>query len=155
MDTAFTQLRAVQLSVVAACALTGRSRATHYRRTTESHGVCHPRPQLGPQLGPPPEVGRRPRRPPPCTITEAEREQILALLNSQPYQDLAIPQVWARELDEGRYWCSQSSMYRIARAAGQTRERRAQATHPPRVMALAELGQSCSPKFPTRWRWSG
>ncbi len=40
------------------------------------------------------------------------------VLNSQPYKDLAIPQVWARELDEGRYWCSESSMYRIARAAG-------------------------------------
>ena len=52
------------------------------------------------------------------------------MLNSEPYRDLAIPQVWARELDEGRYWCSMSSMYRIARAAGQSRERRAQATHP-------------------------
>ena len=47
--------------------------------------------------------------------------------------DLAIPQVWARELDEGRYWCSMSTMYRIARAAGQNRERRRLATHPPRV----------------------
>ena len=58
---------------------------------------------------------------------------MLALLNSPAYRDLAIPQVWARELDEGRFWCSQSSMYRIARDAGQSRERRAQATHPPRV----------------------
>jgi len=41
--------------------------------------------------------------------------------------------VWARELDEARYWCSLSSMYRIARAAAQTRERRAQATHPAKV----------------------
>jgi transposase InsO family protein len=59
--------------------------------------------------------------------------RVLAVLNSQPYRDLAIPQVWARELDEGRYWCSESSMYRIARDAEQSRERRAQATHPPRV----------------------
>jgi len=58
---------------------------------------------------------------------------MLALPGSATYRDLAIPQVWARELDEGRYWCSMSSMYRIARAAGQSRERRAQATHPPRV----------------------
>ena len=64
---------------------------------------------------------------------QAERAQILAVLNSEPYRDLAIPQVWARELDEGRYWCSMSSMYRIARAAGQSRERRAQATHPSRA----------------------
>ena len=24
-----------------------------------------------------------------------------------------------------------------------------------KLMALNDLGQSCSPKFPTRWRWSG
>ncbi len=74
-----------------------------------------------------------PRGLPPSTITGEERARVLALLNSEPYRDLAIPQVWARELDEGRYWCSESSMYRIARDAGQSRERRAQATHPARV----------------------
>ncbi|WP_237774734.1 DDE-type integrase/transposase/recombinase [Actinosynnema sp. ALI-1.44] len=58
---------------------------------------------------------------------------MLALLTSPAYRDLAIPQVWARELDEGRYWCSLSTMYRIARAAGQVSERRRQATHPPRI----------------------
>ena len=70
---------------------------------------------------------------PPSTITGEQRARVLALLNSEPYRDLAIPQVWARELDEGRYWCSESSMYRIARDAGQSRERRTQASHPPRV----------------------
>jgi putative transposase len=74
-----------------------------------------------------------PRGLPPSTITDDERARVLALLNSEPYRDLAIPQVWARELDEGRYWCSESSMYRIARDAGQSRERRTQASHPPRV----------------------
>jgi transposase InsO family protein len=123
MDTAFVALRAADVSVVAACALTGRSRATHYRRHLSPSGG-----ERGRTHGPP-----RPRRPPPSTIGEDERAQVLALLNSEPYRDLAIPQVWARELDEGRYWCSMSSMYRIARAAGQSRERRAQATHPPRV----------------------
>lgn len=122
MNTAFTELRTAQVPITRACALTGRSRATHYRRADPA-GVS-----LGPRHGP-----RRPRRSPPSTITHDERARVLELLNSPPYRDLAIPQVWARELDEGRYWCSQSSMYRIARAAGQNRERRAQATHPPRV----------------------
>jgi transposase InsO family protein len=58
---------------------------------------------------------------------------VTGLLTSLAYRDLAIPQVWARELDEGRYWCSVSTMYRIARAAGQVSERRRLATHPPRV----------------------
>jgi putative transposase len=110
------------VSISASCRLTGRSRATHYRRT-DPLGVT-----LGPLHGPP-----RPRRLPPSTIGDDERARVLAVLNSPAYRDLAIPQVWARELDEGRYWCSESSMYRIAREAGQSRERRAQAVHPPRV----------------------
>ena len=153
MDAAFTQLRALQLSIVAACELTGRSRATHYRRTTSDGD--------GDGGGDAVAGDHRPRRPPPCTITEAEREQILALLSSEQYRDLAIPQLWARELDEGRYWCSQSSMYRIARAAGQVRERRAQATHPPRVRPeLVARGPSevwswdiTALKGPTKGEW--
>jgi len=43
----------------------------------------------------------------------------------------------ARELDEGNYWCSVSSMYRIAASAGQNRQRRRTATHPPK--AIPEL----------------
>jgi putative transposase len=101
-----------------ACTLTGISRATYYRQA-KPVGPLH-----GPWL---------PRTPPPHTLSPAEREQVLAVLNAPGYTDLAIPQVWARELDQGRYWCSMSTMYRIARAAGQSRERRRQATHPPRV----------------------
>ncbi len=122
MNTAFAELRTARVPIAVACALTGRSRATHYR-WADPGGMA-----LGPVHGP-----RRPRRLPSSTITDAERARVLELLNSEPYRDLAVPQVWARELDEGRYWCSESSMYRIARDAGQSRERRAQASHPPRV----------------------
>ena len=118
MTTAFTDLRGVQMSVQKSCALTGISRATHYR---------HANPQ-GPRHGP-----WLPRTPPPAALTDTERAAVLALLTSPAYQDLAIPQVWARELDEGRYHCSVSTMYRIARAAGQVSERRRHATHPPRA----------------------
>jgi putative transposase len=100
------------------CALTGVARATYYRHASP----------VGPVHGP-----WLPRTPPPQTLSASERARILALLNSPTYADLAIPQVWARELDDGRYWCSVSTMYRIARTAGQTRERRRLATHPPRV----------------------
>jgi len=103
--------------IVQACALTGRSRATHYRRV-DPLGTAVLGPVHGPWLA---------RGLPPSTITDDERAQVLAVVNSEPYCDLAIGQVWARELDEGRYWCSESSMYRIARDAGQSRERRAHA----------------------------
>jgi putative transposase len=66
-------------------------------------------------------------------LSPTERQQVLDLLNQPAYADLAPAQVWARELDEGRWWCSQSTMYRFLRAAGQTGERRRQATHPARV----------------------
>jgi putative transposase len=101
-----------------ACTLTGTSRATYYRQ-------AKPR---GPRHGP-----WRARTPPPQALSIGERDQVLALLNSPAYADLAIPQVWARELDAGRYHCSMSTMYRIARAAGQSRERRRLASHPTRV----------------------
>ena len=118
MTTAFTELRAAEIPVTGACALTGISRATHYRHR---HGTGR---RHGPWLA---------RTPPPATLDATERQAVLDLLAGPAYRDLAIPQVWARELDEGRYWCSISTMYRIARAAGQVSERRRQATHPPRV----------------------
>lgn len=118
MTTAFDELRSALVPVTTSCALTGRSRATHYRRL-EGTGPVH-----GPRLR---------RRPPPHALDAAERTGVLEVLTSPAYRDLAIPQVWARELDEGRYRCSVSTMYRIARAAGQVRERRRVATHPPRT----------------------
>jgi len=57
---------------------------------------------------------------------------VLEVLHQERYADLSVAQVWARELDEGRYHASQSTMYRILRQAGEVRERRRQATHPPR-----------------------
>lgn len=105
------------LSVVAACALTGRSRATHYRRVSP--------PARAVALIPHAE-----RQKPPSTLSETERAVVLETINRPSYADLSICQIWARELDEDRYLCSMSTMYRIARAAGQVRERRALATHP-------------------------
>ena len=99
-----------------ACRLLGRSRATHYRRAR------------GPLLGP-----KQRRQPGPQALDPGERAAILQVINQTGYGELSIGQIWIRELDENRYWCSLSSMYRIAAAAGQTRERRRQATHPAKV----------------------
>lgn len=120
LDEAFTALVAVGITVVAACALTGRSRASHYRR-------------LNPPAGKPDPVPQAQRAKPPGTLSPAERAGVLEVINEPRYQNLSICQIWARELDEDRYHCSMSSMYRIARRAGQSRERRALATHPAKV----------------------
>ena len=54
------------------------------------------------------------------------------MLTSDAYADLSVAQVWARELDAGRYHCSQRTMHRILAAQAMNGERRRQATHPPR-----------------------
>jgi transposase InsO family protein len=103
-------------NVKAACGFVGKSRATLYRR-------------LSP---PPPAYG--PRRPfhHPAELSEAERDEVMDVLNSDRFVDKSPAQVWAILLDEGVYLCSQSTMYRLMRAREQTRERRAQAVHPAR-----------------------
>ncbi|MGH9259522.1 MAG: transposase, partial [Acidimicrobiales bacterium] len=117
MDAAFTELIALSVTVVAACALIGRSRATHYRRISPPPRKADPIPHAE-------------RAKPPSTLTDIERQRVLQVINQPAYADLAICQIWARELDEDRYHGSMSTMYRIARTAGQVRERRALATHP-------------------------
>ena len=118
MSTAFVELRVAKVPTTRACVLVGRARATHYRH---ARGPVHgPRPaRVAPDNG--------------QALSEVERAAVLSLINSPAYADLSIGQIWARELDEGRYLCSASTMYRIARAAGQSRERRRLATHPAKV----------------------
>ena len=144
MNETFTALTGAGLPVTAACELVGRPRVSHYRHTR-----------------PPVQGPRPPRAPGPQTLTEAERAAVLQVINTPGYSDLPVGQVWARELDEGRYWGSMSSMYRIARVAGQTGERRRQATHPARVkpelvaMVRPRCGRGTSQSSADRPKGSG
>ncbi len=115
MNDAFGELKAV-VGTQGACAALGRSRATHYRR-------CR-----GPRLGPP-----APRPTPPSALSHDERKQVLSLLRER-FVDAAPAQAWATLLDEGTYLASESTMYRLLRANGEIKERRHQATHPPRTI---------------------
>ena len=54
-------------------------------------------------------------------LSEAERREVLTLLRSEQFCDLAPAQVWARLLDDGRYLCSISTMYRLLAVAGENR----------------------------------
>jgi putative transposase len=106
------------LPVKAACELVGQPRSTLYRQRS-------PRPR---KEGQPPRVARHP-----AALSSAEREQLLAVLDGQRFADKSPARAWAILLDEGTYLASVSTMYRVLRAEGQVRERRAQAAHPPRV----------------------
>ena len=112
IDTAYDDL-APLTSTARACQLLGKSRATHYRR------------RQPPVAGPP-----APRPTPANALSDDERARVLAVLRSERFCDLAVAQVWAMLLDDGTYLCSMSTMYRLLRAAGETRERRRQRTHP-------------------------
>jgi putative transposase len=104
------------LGTRAACVAVGRSRATHYRRQA-----------------PPKPRSTTPRPAPPNKLTDEEMDQILNVLRSPRFVDLSPAQVFHILLDEGTYLASVSSYYRLLRANGEVRERRRQATHPPRV----------------------
>jgi putative transposase len=116
IDAAFDELEPV-LGTQGACEAVGRARASHYR---------HAR---GPRLGPP-----KPRATPANALAPDERAAVLATLHSERFADQAPAQVWATLLDEGTWLASESTMYRLLRADGEVRERRAQASHPPRVV---------------------
>ena len=115
IDACFAELVPL-VGTAGACRGSGKARATHYRR-------CQPA-----RLGPP-----RPRSSPANALTEEETAELLALLRSARFVDLAPAQVWATVLDEGRYLASISTMYRVLRACDEVRERRAQAKHPTRA----------------------
>jgi putative transposase len=72
-------------------------------------------------------------RPQPRALTEPEQYKILDVLHSPRFVDAAPAQVWATLLDEGVYLGSISTFYWLLRRAGETGERRRQATHPARV----------------------
>ena len=62
-------------------------------------------------------------------------------LNADHHADLAVPQVYAQMLDQGRYLCSIRTMYRVLQQQGAVRERRDQLRHPsykkPELLATA------------------
>ena len=114
---ALAQLREL-IPTNAACRLLGVSRASLHRWEHPTYG---PKPQ---------PVARAH----PSALTGPERDLVLAVLDEDRFADKAPEQVWAVLLDQGRYVCSVSTMYRILHCHRQVRERRAQAKHPPRVV---------------------
>lgn len=61
---------------------------------------------------------------PPLALSAHEREQILAILNSERFVDYSPGEVYAILLDEGQYYCSIRTMYRILKMNGELTRRR-------------------------------
>jgi putative transposase len=114
-------LLAPRIGTRAACAASGVPQATWYRR----HRIS----PLPPKAAAVPHADRiQPR-----ALAAAERQAILDVLHSDRFADLARDEVWATLLDQGTYLGSVSTYCRVLREAGESRERRAQATHPAAV----------------------
>ena len=121
---------AAQVGVAPACDALGVSRATFYRRHRLAPGHQQPRPT------------------PARALCEAEREQVLDVLSSPRFVDRSPAEVVATLLDEGRYVCSERTMYRVLAAHHPVRERRRQRQHPPytKPQLLATAPNQC-------WSW--
>lgn len=107
---------AIDVGTSAACQVLWVPRASYYweRRKTSA-----------------PAVAASPRPSPARALDRAERETVLARLHEERFQDRSPAAVYATLLDEGEYLCSISSMHRLLKQHGETRERRDQLTHPP------------------------
>lgn len=142
--------------VASLCAALALPRATFYRRrerqaavevpstttapaATEGRHEAAPGPAVtaaGPASTPPaaPTRKRSPR-----ALSDEERNLVLTTLNEERFCNLAPAEVYATLLDEGKYLCSERTMYRILEAHNQVRERRNLLRHPqytaPELMA--------------------
>ena len=101
-----------RLGIAPTCTALGVARATYYRRR-RLH--CE-----------------RPRRPAssPRALSAEERAAVLTVLHEPRFVDLAPAEVYATLLDEGRYLCSERTMYRVLAGHQEVRERRNQLRRP-------------------------
>jgi putative transposase len=97
------------IGVASACKALKFPRATYYRR-------LEPKPPRAP-------------RPSPRALPPDERKQVLEVLHEPRFADQPPAEVYAQLLEEGKYLCSERTMYRILAANAEVRERRNQIRH--------------------------
>jgi len=107
-----------------ACKSLGVSRATFYRRKNVSTASKKDSPRRSPRA-----------------LRDEETRTVLDTLHAERFVDKAPAEVYATLLDEGTYFCSIRTMYRILDAHSEVRERRNQLRHPeyqkPELLATA------------------
>ncbi len=100
---------APQVGIMVACMMLAVARASYYRAMAP--------------------VPARARSSSPRALSASERALVLNALHEPRFMDLAPSEVYATLLDEGRYLCSERTMYRILAANKEVRERRDQLRH--------------------------
>lgn len=99
-----------RLGVAQTCDALGVPRATYYRSLE-------------------PRVERVPRTSP-RALSSGEKAAVLDVLHELRFADLAPAEVYAGLLEDGRYLCSERTMYRILAENKEVRDRRNQRRHP-------------------------
>lgn len=117
MKNAYHQLLSIEVPSRMAADLVGVSRTTMNRKPAAPRDAWRPAP--------------------PNKLSDGERAQILAVLNSPECVDLSPLQVYAKLLEAGTYLGSLSTFYRVLNENLQVKERRRLAKHPSR--AIPEL----------------
>lgn len=109
--------------------------------TRACEALAFPRSSLYRARRPPVKKELVTRSTPARALQPEEKETVRDLLNSERFCDRSPYQVYATLLDEGCYYCSISTMYRILREHDEVRERRDQRQHPsysrPELLATA------------------
>lgn len=96
-----------------ACLALGVARVSAYRFWKRKENPIQPREPFKPER----------------SLSNAEKDQVLAVLRSERFADIAPQEVYATLLDEDIYLCSIRTMYRILEENKEVRERRNQAAH--------------------------
>ena len=96
-----------------ACLALGVARASAFRFWKRQHNPVQPKEPVKPER----------------SLSQAEKEQVLMVLHSDRFVDIAPQEVYATLLDEGVYLCSIRTMYRLLEDNKEVRERRNQAAH--------------------------
>ncbi|MGH9291716.1 MAG: hypothetical protein ACRDZ6_02905 [Acidimicrobiales bacterium] len=115
VDGAVAGLEDVSVPTRTACEAVGVSRAGWYRRHRQS--AAPPRRESV-------------RAPQPQALTEVERKEVHATLNSEEFCDDSSATAYAKLLDQGIYVASVPTMYRVLRAHDEVGDGRRHATHP-------------------------
>lgn len=128
MTATIDALTTTAVTVSRACALLGMARSTYYRL---SRGYRHYQPVTAPV--------RQADRVQPAALSQAERDQIIAVLDQPEYADLSVVQTYWRAFDTGQIAGSQRTFYRVAATLQLTGDRRRtrHRGHPRKAPAVA------------------
>jgi len=101
------------VSISRSCESLAVSRATYYRQKQNQEPAIENKDRLHPRA-----------------LRDDERQAVLDILHEKRFMDKAPAEVFSTLLDEGIYYCSTRTMYRILDDEGEVKERRNQLRHP-------------------------